>query len=80
MEFGKAIPYDIRISSSHNMGFIVKVGCCTAVFTSKASLIGALDEYLSEPASLEKLYNSKCSRPVEQAEEERPQEESRNLV
>ena len=71
MEFGKALPYDIKITPTHNKGFIVKVGCCTAVFTDKKSLIGALDEYLSDPSGIEQLYISKCAL-VDAVRVERP--------
>ena len=49
MEFGKALQYDIKISTSSNKGFIVKVGCCTCIFSNKENLLSALKEYLDDP-------------------------------
>lgn len=57
MEFGKALPYDIVISSSANQGFKVKVGCCESVFSNKEDLKAALAEYIDDPESMEKKYN-----------------------
>jgi len=57
MEFGNALPHDIKISGSHNKGFIVKAGCCTAVFTEKEALLKAIGEYIDDPNGMEKKYN-----------------------
>lgn len=56
MEFGKALQYDIKISTSSNKGFIVKVGCCTCIFSNKENLLSALKEYLDDPEGMEKKY------------------------
>jgi len=71
MEFGNALPHDIKISGSHNKGFIVKAGCCTAVFTEKEALLKAIGEYIDDPEGMEKAYNkSNVNRTQEVATEE----------
>jgi hypothetical protein len=57
MEFGTELPYEIKITCSSNKGFIVKVGCCTCVFSNKEDLLSALKEYLDDPEGMEKKYN-----------------------
>lgn len=63
MKFEKALPYDINISSSSNMGYIVKVGCSVNVFTNKNDLLVALQEYIDNPKKVEKEYNESFPPP-----------------
>ncbi len=58
MELGYAIPHDIRIRASANMGFIVKVGCGEFVAANGACLLEAIDEYIGNPDKWEKEYNA----------------------
>jgi len=67
LKFERAIPYDIRIQSSSNNGFIVTVGCCTCVFSNKDDLKKALGEFLDDPRKMEKEYNS-SSAPHDRTE------------
>jgi len=67
MDFGKALPYDINITSSANNGFIVRVGCCEVVFSSRSEVIAALTEYITEPEKVEQQYN-KVNGPMNEEE------------
>ena len=58
MKFKKVLDRDIVISSSHNEGFIVKVGCCTLVYANVNSLIVDLEEYLTNPGAIDKQYDN----------------------
>ena len=64
MKLGKAIPYDILIQPSANMGFVTRIGCGTFVSKTKIDLIGDLESYLSDPAKWENEY-SKTMGPQE---------------
>jgi len=57
MLFKKAIPFDIIIKPSANEGFIVQVGCCTAVYQDPKELIENLEEFLLSPDSVTKQYS-----------------------
>ena len=57
MKLGYAIPHEIRIRASANMGFIVKVGCGEFVAANAQELIHDLDEYIANPKDWEKEYN-----------------------
>lgn len=57
MRFRRAIPYDVTISSSANGGYIVRVGCCTAVYTDASVLLSNLADYLYNPEETGKEYN-----------------------
>ena len=64
MEFGNALPHDINISGSGNKGFIVRVGCCTAVFTDKKEMLNAIEDYINDPKKMEKAYNESNQGPT----------------
>jgi hypothetical protein len=68
MEFGNALPYDIKISGSHNKGFIVKAGCCIAIFTEKEKLLEAIGEYIDDPKGMEKKYNESDANRTQEVE------------
>lgn len=57
MKFKKVLKNDIVISSSHNNGFIVKIGCCTLAYGCADDLLRDLKDYLENPESIEKEYN-----------------------
>ena len=65
VEFGMAIPYDIRITGSANKGFILTVGCCTCAFTDIEDVLEAIKEYVKDPKAMEAAYNEamKHARP-----------------
>lgn len=63
MKFGKAIPYDILITATDNLGFNVKVGCCNVVFTDKDEVLSALGYYFGNPKVMEKEYNKAVGSP-----------------
>lgn len=70
MKLGYAIPRDIVIKPSANMGFIVKIGCGTFVAEGVRSLEHQLEHYFSDPEKWEKEYNELgnkcvCEDPVE---------------
>ena len=67
VRIGRAMDYDIVISASDNLGFIVKIGCATAVAEDEAHLFEVLKTYLSDPKAAGMMY-AKNSR----ATEERP--------
>jgi hypothetical protein len=56
--FGNPLPYDIHISGSGNMGFILKCGCCVCTFTDKEEMLKAIGEYIDHPGEMEKKYNT----------------------
>ena len=58
MKFGKAIPCNIRIEATANMGFDVHVGCVHLSFSDKAILLDALADYLNDPKGVEEKYNN----------------------
>ena len=66
VDFGIALPNDIRITGSANNGFILTCGCCTCVFTDKAKMVEAILEYIDDPKKMEAKYNSamKFARPL----------------
>jgi len=64
MEFGNALPYEIRISGSHNKGFLVHVGCCMCVFTDKKTMLAAIEDYINDPKKMTLEYNQ--SRGVDE--------------
>lgn len=57
MKLGYAIPHDIRIRASANMGFIVKVGYGEFVAVNEKVLLDDLTEYFANPKQWEKEYN-----------------------
>ena len=57
MRLGYAIPRDIIITPSGNMGFVVKIGCGIFVAESTDSLEKKLTTYLDNPEKWEKKYN-----------------------
>ena len=63
MNLGYAIPRDIVIKASSNMGFIVKIGCGTFVAASKQELLNGIEEYIFKPNKWEKEYNSLPGNP-----------------
>lgn len=58
MKLGRIIERHISIKPSSNNGLIVTVGCGIFVFADKESFLAALSEYLDNPESYEKQYNS----------------------
>ena len=50
--------YKITLMASDNGGVIVKIGCATAVFDGKDTLLDGLENYLSDPDHWEKEYNN----------------------
>ena len=63
MMLGYAIPRDIVIKASANMGFIIKVGCAQLVARNKIELISGLDAYLNNPKKWEEDYNKLPGNP-----------------
>ena len=61
IHFGKVTKYDINISPTNNKGFIVRVGCCNAVFNKVDDMLNAIKEFLENPEEVEKAYNEACS-------------------
>lgn len=57
MKLGFAIPHEIRIRASANMGFIVKVGCGEFVAPDEINLLAHLKQYLKDPKKWEEDYN-----------------------
>ena len=72
MKLGYAIPHEIRIKASANMGFIVKIGCGEYVAADSAELIAGLDDYLLDPKKWEEDYNKLPGNPQEVATDDRP--------
>jgi len=63
MKFKKVLNNgDIVISSSHNGGFIVSVGCCTLVYSNADDLTTDLKDYLANPEDFEKG----CTNAIQQ--------------
>ena len=60
MALGKACPYKITITPSHNMGFTMNIGCYEGVYPDGASVLGGISRYLGNPEAVEKEYNEKC--------------------
>jgi len=60
MKFGKAIPHDVHIEPTANMGFFVHVGCCHVVFTDIGTMVDALTEYLQNPKGVAQEYSRDC--------------------
>lgn len=72
MKLGYAIPRDVTIKPSCNLGFIVKVGCAQLVAADKSALLDGLTEYLNDPEKWEKEYNDlKGSDTIEEAPQPR---------
>ena len=65
--FGNPLPYDIRITGSANMGFILNCGCCTCTFSDKKEMLKAIEDYIDHPEDMEKKYHDsrKNDRPQE---------------
>jgi len=61
---GKIIDQKIEISASHNMGFLVKIGCCTLVYANYQDLLAGLRKYLSDPKKWEKKYSEITNQPM----------------
>ena len=57
MKLGYAIPHEIRIRASANLGFIVKIGCGEFVAVNEKVLLDDLTEYFANPKQWEKEYN-----------------------
>lgn len=57
MKLGYAIPRDIVIKPSANMGFVIKIGCGVFVVEGAGSLMRQLATYLEDPEKWEKEYN-----------------------
>ena len=72
MKLGYAIPHEIRIRASANMGFIVKVGCGEFVAINKHVLLDDLAGYLGNPKKWEEDYNKLPGNPQEVATDDRP--------
>lgn len=64
MKLEKAIPYEIRITPSDNMGFLVRIGCGTFTAENRTNLLAMLSEYLQNPKGLEEKYNKSCTEEV----------------
>lgn len=73
MKLGYAIPREIRIRASANMGFIVRIGCGEFVAKTIPDLSIALEEYLHDPAKWEKEYNDAPGRKNMPDGEARPE-------
>lgn len=70
MEFGKTINHKIIINPTNNNGFIVTVGCGVFVYETPDGLLTDLEQYLTYPTKLEKLYNeSTGAQEVERTED-----------
>jgi hypothetical protein len=67
MKLGYAIPHEIRIRASANMGFIVKIGCGEFVVVNEKVLLDDLQEYLKDPKKWEGDYNKMPGNPQEVA-------------
>jgi len=80
MEFGKALPYDIRITGSANHGYKVKVGCCECVFSNKEDLKAAFAEYIDDPENMERRYNESNQNTEPEAVAETPQLDDRGYI
>ena len=64
--FGKLLNYDIRIRSTNNNCFTVKVGCCTMAYDNHVDLLNHLRQYLTDLKGTEnKYYSQKTNVPVE---------------
>ena len=66
-KLGFAIPHEIRIKASANMGFIVKVGCGEFVAANKHDLIDGIEGYIDTPDKWEKEYNKLPGRGTDEA-------------
>ena len=74
MKLGYAIPHEIRIKASANMGFIVKVGCGEFVAESKDKMLLDLTLYIEDPKKWEEEYNKLPGNPQEVATDAREPE------
>lgn len=68
MKLGYAIPHEIRIRASANMGFIVKIGCGEFVAANTTTLLMDIEKYITEPDKWEKEYNALPGRSGPDAE------------
>lgn len=75
MKLGYAIPHEIRIKASANMGFIIKIGCGEFVAAHGGILIENLNDYLADPKKWEEDYNKLPGRGGDVTEVPRPQPE-----
>jgi len=73
MKLGFAIPHEIRIKPSANMGFIIKIGCGEFVAKNQGDLFDGLKDYVSDPIHWENEYNKLPSREVATDSENRPE-------
>ena len=80
MNLGYAIPHEIRIKASSNMGFIVKVGCASLVAANSAELMKGLDDYLLDPKKWEEDYNKLPGRGRDEVERTDPEPASTDPV
>lgn len=79
LEFGRAIPRDIKITPSDNKGFIVKCGCGTFAFSNKDDMLVAMKEFIGDPETVEKRYNdSNVGCPVDETDQDLPQSNRRD--
>ena len=56
IKFGKAMPHDITISATDNLGFSVTVGRAHLTFTSYEGVLAALTAYFKAPQAIIKEY------------------------
>ena len=68
MKLGYAIPHEIRIKASANMGFIVKIGCGQFVAVNEKVLLDDLEEYFKDPKKWEEEYNKLPGRGTDEVE------------
>jgi hypothetical protein len=57
IKLGKAIPYDIKIQASANMGIIMTIGCSTTVYSDPIDALEVIKAYIEDPEGMEKKYN-----------------------
>ena len=67
MKLGYAIPHEIRIKASANMGFITKVGCGVFVSPDEINLLADLKAYLKDPKKWEEEYSKLPGSGVEES-------------
>ena len=80
MKLGFAIPHEIRIRASANMGFIVKVGCGEFVSPGTRALLHDLEEYIEDPKGWEEDYNKLPGRGRDEAERIPPPRPTRGTL
>ena len=73
MKLGFAIPHEIKIRASANMGFIVEIGCGEFVAESYGMVLDGLRDYLENPKGWEEKYEKMPSRgPICEDIQEQP--------